>query len=110
MLLKRGSALTSAHSAEPMGKAISSASLPNSMSFHAYALGQKVPTAEQARNADQCEDAEFDLVPIGMTRDARIAQAERRLGRFSVLKHDSFIGEAAVTGDALQGVSDDAMT
>jgi proline racemase len=77
---------------------------------HAYALGQKVPTAEQARNADQCEDAEFDLVPIGMTRDARIAQAERRLGRFSVLKHDSFIGEAAVTGDALQGVSDDAMT
>ena len=84
--------------------------IPSDRTCYAYALGQKVPTAEQARNADQCEDAEFDLVPIGMTRDARIAQAERRLGRFSVLKHDSFIGEAAVTGDALQGVSDDAMT
>ena len=65
-------------------------------------LGKKLPTAEQARYADHCDDAEFDLVPISMARDARIGQAQRRFGRLSILKHDGFIGDAAVTGSALQ--------
>jgi hypothetical protein len=61
-----------------------------------YALGQELPTAEQARHTDQCEDAEFDLLPIAVARDARIVQAQRRFEGFSVLKHDGFIGDAAV--------------
>ena len=88
MLLKCGSALTSAHSAEPSGKSISSSVLPKSMLLpreranFETPLGRtcimdtcrekEPPTGEQARKADQRKDAEFDLVLIGMAWDSRI--------------------------------------
>ena len=56
------------------------------------ALGQQC--RQQARHTYQCEDAKFDLLPIGVARDARIVQ--RRFEGFSVLKHHGFIGDAAV--------------
>ena len=69
-------------------------------------FGQKLPTAEQARRADHCEDAEFDLLPIGMARDTRIGQAQPRLTCLEILQHDGFIGDAAVAGSPLQRFSE----
>ena len=57
-----------------------------------HAPGQQC--RQQARHTYQCEDAKFDLLPIGVARDARIVQ--RRFEGFSVLKHHGFIGDAAV--------------
>jgi hypothetical protein len=36
---------------------------------------QEPSTAQQARHADHCSDTKFDLLSIGMARNARIAQA-----------------------------------
>jgi hypothetical protein len=52
---------------------------------------------QQARHTDQCEDAKFDLLPIGVARDARIFQ---RRFEGPVLKHRVFIGDAAVASQA----------
>ena len=54
-------------------------------------------------NADNKRDTRINarmqnlnLLPIGVAPDARIVQAQRRFEGFSVLKHDGFIGDAAV--------------
>ena len=41
-----------------------------------------------------------------MARDARIGQAQRRLACLQTLKHDGFIGDAAVAGSPLQRISE----
>ena len=48
------------------------------------------------------DDAEFNLLLIGMAWDPRIGQAQPRFGPLLILKYDGFIGDAAVAGSALQ--------
>ena len=75
MLLKRGSALTSAHSAEPMGKAISSASLPNSISFPRKRANLEIPsdrTSEIAALRREVETLRREVEAVrGVRSDAR---------------------------------------
>ena len=87
ILFKRGSVLTKAQSGEPAGtyfvavapkldvvsKEASELRNPFRPDMHTgYALGRELPTTEQPRHADHCENAEFDLLQIGVARDARI--------------------------------------